>query len=169
MDTNELAKFTITGLEETETGWRLHGEFNHLEGVHKGGGWLFVPWTDAAWEGHEVLGEELETLDRATFADLAQVRHHRNVVVLDVRRHAEWQEGHIDGAVNIPLHELLGRVAEVPAGEVWVHCAGGYRASIAASILATQGNRVVAVDDSFEEQTKLVGLPLVTADESSAA
>lgn len=66
MDTNELAKFTITGLEETETGWRLHGEFNHLEGVHKGGGWLFVPWTDAAWEGHEVLGEELETLDRAT-------------------------------------------------------------------------------------------------------
>ena len=111
----------------------------------------------------------LETLDRATFADLAQVRHHRNVVVLDVRRHAEWHEGHIDGAVNIPLHELLGRVAEVPAGEVWVHCAGGYRASIAASILATRGNWVVAVDDSFEEQAKLVGLPLVTADESSAA
>jgi len=104
----------------------------------------------------------LETLDRATFADLTQVLHHRNVVVLDVRREAEWREGHIDGAVNIPLHELLGRVDEVPAGEVWVHCAGGYRASIAASILAAQGSRVVAVDDSFGVQAKLVGLPLVS-------
>ena len=48
----------------------------------------------------------------------------------------EYDESHLEGAVSIPLHELLGRLGEVPAGEVWVHCAGGYRASIAASILA---------------------------------
>ncbi len=36
---------------------------------------------------------------------------------------AEWAQSHIDGAVHIPLHELLGRLDEVPAGEVWVHCA----------------------------------------------
>ena len=66
MNVTELPQFTITTTEATETGWRLHGEFNHLEGVHKGGGWLFVPWTDATWDGHEVFGEELETLDRAT-------------------------------------------------------------------------------------------------------
>lgn len=52
----------------------------------------------------------LETLERATFADLAQVRHHRRVAILDVRRVGEWRESHIDGAVNIPIHELLGRV-----------------------------------------------------------
>jgi rhodanese-related sulfurtransferase len=51
--------------------------------------------------------------------------------------------------VNIPLHELPRRVAEVPAGEVWVHCAGGYRASIAASVLAAAGCHLVSVDDSF--------------------
>ena len=56
----------------------------------------------------------------------------------------------IDGAVNIPLHELPGRLDEVPAGEVWVHCAGGYRASVAASLLDAAGRRLVAVDDSFD-------------------
>jgi len=104
----------------------------------------------------------LEMLDRATFADLAQVRHHRRVAILDVRRLGEWRESHIDGAVNIPIHELLGRVAEVPGGEVWVHCAAGYRASIASSILAARGVQVVSVDDSFAEQAAASGLPLVT-------
>ena len=52
----------------------------------------------------------------ATFADLAQVRHHREVVVLDVRRADEHDAARIDGAVNIPLHELPGRVDEVPDG-----------------------------------------------------
>jgi hydroxyacylglutathione hydrolase len=104
----------------------------------------------------------LETLERATFADLAQVRHHRPVAILDVRRVGEWRESHIEGAVNIPIHELLGRVAEVPAGEVWVHCAAGYRASIVSSILAARGVQVVPVDDSYAEQAAASGLPLVT-------
>jgi hydroxyacylglutathione hydrolase len=88
-------------------------------------------------------------LPRATFADLAQVRHHRTVVVLDVRRRLEWADGHLDGAVHIPLQDLIGRLEEVPDGEVWVHCAAGYRASIAASILAAAGRRVVTVDDAY--------------------
>jgi rhodanese-related sulfurtransferase len=94
---------------------------------------------------------ELSTTPRATFADLVQVRHHRQVVVLDVRRGLEWAQSHLDGALHIPLHELLRRVDEVPDGEVWVHCAAGYRASIAASILAAVRRRVVAVDDDFDQ------------------
>lgn len=95
-------------------------------------------------------GFELETLPQATFADLAQVRHHRPVVVLDVRRDLEWAQAHLNGAVHIPLHELMRRLDDVPEGEVWVHCAAGYRASIAASILAAAGRRVVSVDDDFD-------------------
>ncbi len=91
----------------------------------------------------------LRTVERGTFADLAHVRHHRHVAVLDVRRNLEWAESHIDGAVHIPLHELQGRVDEVPAGELWVHCAAGYRASIAASILLAGGHPVIAVDDDY--------------------
>ncbi|MDP2773609.1 MAG: rhodanese-like domain-containing protein, partial [Nocardioides sp.] len=102
----------------------------------------------------------LSSFATATFADLAQVRHHREVVVLDVRRVEEYDAARIDGAVNIPLHELWGRVADLPAGEVWVHCEAGYRASIAASMLDAAGRSVVAVDDSFAN-SETVGLPLV--------
>ncbi|WP_404386468.1 MBL fold metallo-hydrolase [Knoellia locipacati] len=110
-------------------------------------------WTDG----------DLGRFDRAVFADLSQVRHHRAVAVLDVRRASEYDAGHIEGAVNIPLHELLSRTDEVPSGEVWVHCAGGYRASIAASVLAARGVNVVAVDDSFDEGAAPAGLPIATA------
>ena len=88
------------------------------------------------------------------------MRHHREVVVLDVRRSEEHEAARIAGAVNIPLHELTRRVGEVPAGEVWVHCAGGYRASVAASVLDAAGRTPVAVDDSFDNAEK-VGLHLV--------
>jgi hydroxyacylglutathione hydrolase len=94
---------------------------------------------------------ERGTLPRATFADLVQVRHHRPIVVLDVRRNLEWAQGHLDGATHIPLHELRHHLNDIPDGEVWVHCAAGYRASIAASILAAAGRRTVAVDDDFDQ------------------
>jgi hydroxyacylglutathione hydrolase len=97
------------------------------------------------WTGDRPLG----TTVRATFAELAQVRHHRPVVVLDTRRRLEWQEAHLAGAVHIPLHDLPARLGEIPEGEIWVHCAAGYRASAAASLLAAAGRRVVHVDDEF--------------------
>ncbi|MEU8973387.1 MBL fold metallo-hydrolase [Streptomyces monashensis] len=86
---------------------------------------------------------------RATFADLAR-RSRDGVVVLDVRRDSERAGGFISGSVHIPVHTLRERLGEVPAGQVWVHCAGGMRAAIAASLLDAQGRSVVAVDDSFD-------------------
>jgi hydroxyacylglutathione hydrolase len=98
-----------------------------------------------AWVG----GAPLRSYPRATFADLARVCHHRHVVVLDVRRNLEYADSRLDGAIHIPLHELADRLGEVPDGEIWVHCAAGYRASIAASILAAAGHRVVHIDDDY--------------------
>ena len=106
-------------------------------------------------------GHEVASYPTATFADLAQVRHHREVAVLDVRRTDEYADGHVEGAVNIPIHEIPARLSEVPQGEVWVHCAGGYRASVAASFVATTGRRVVAIDEAFDAAEN-VGLPLAT-------
>ncbi len=102
----------------------------------------------------------LASFRTGTFADLEQVRRHRPVVVLDVRRADEHDKARIKGAVNIPIHVLPQRVEDVPEGELWVHCASGYRASIAASILDAAGRRLVAIDDSFENAEK-VGLHLV--------
>jgi glyoxylase-like metal-dependent hydrolase (beta-lactamase superfamily II)/rhodanese-related sulfurtransferase len=82
--------------------------------------------------------------------------------VLDVRRRLEWEESHIAGAVHIPMHELPGRLAEMPPGEVWVHCESGYRSTVAASMLAARGRRVVGVNDDFANAAA-AGLPLEPA------
>ncbi len=96
-------------------------------------------------------GEKLASFPRARFADLAGVRERgEDVVVLDVRRDSERAAGHVEGAVHIPIHELHGRLDEVPSGTVWVHCASGMRAAIAASLLDAAGREVVAVDDGFD-------------------
>ena len=90
------------------------------------------------WAGDQPLG----TLRLVKFGDLAAAseaaaarpatgRTGSRPVVLDVRRRLEWDEGHIAGAVHIPFSELPGRLGEVPAGEVWVHCHSGYRAMVA--------------------------------------
>ena len=110
----------------------------------------------------------LGTLQRATFADLAQVRHHRPVAILDVRRNLEWAESHIDGAIHVPLHELLDRLHEVPAGELWLHCGAGYRASIASSILLTRGHHVILIDEDYE-QAATAGLPQITGSQMTGS
>lgn len=117
---------------------------------------------------HEWATGALGSFPTATFAELAQVRHHREVVVLDVRRRDEHSSSAIEGSVNVPIHELPERVGDVPAGEVWVHCAGGYRASIAASLLDAAGRSVVAVDDGFDRAGD-AGLPLVGPDTEANA
>lgn len=61
-------------------------------------------------------------------------------LVIDVRNPREWATKHIDGSVNVPLNHLRERIAEIPRDRrLAVHCAGGYRSSIAASILHQSG------------------------------
>jgi rhodanese-related sulfurtransferase len=79
--------------------------------------------------------------------------------VLDVRRVDEYEESHIPGAVNIPLHELLTRMDEVPAGRLWVHCGSGYRSGVAASLLERAGKDPVHIDALFDEAAQ-DGVPL---------
>ncbi len=105
-------------------------------------------------------GQALRSFPVADFATLAAVRHHRPVVILDVRRNSEWTQGHIDGAVHVPLHDLPGHIGGLPGGEIWVHCQGGYRASVAASFLDAKDRVVVAVDDDFDRAAG-AGLPVV--------
>lgn len=61
-------------------------------------------------------------------------------LVLDIRSPREWAAKHIEGSVNVPLNHLQERIAEIPRDRrIAVHCAGGYRSSIAASILYREG------------------------------
>ncbi|GGQ60865.1 MBL fold metallo-hydrolase [Couchioplanes azureus] len=94
---------------------------------------------------------------RATFADLAASEPD---AILDVRADAEWRAGHLAGAVHIPLPELTTRLTELGEGTIWVHCAAGYRAAAAASMLTRAGRRTVAVDDDWANAAA-AGLPIV--------
>ena len=62
------------------------------------------------------------------------------LTVIDVRTAREWQEGHIAGAMHIPIGELTGRTGDVPrTGPVATICEGGYRSTLAASLLSRAG------------------------------
>lgn len=83
------------------------------------------------------------------FGGLARVKAQRQLAVLDVRRDDEWRDGHIVGALHVPLPDLEDRLDELPAEQLWVHCASGFRAAIAASLLDRARRDVVLVDDEF--------------------
>ncbi|HVA44493.1 MAG TPA: MBL fold metallo-hydrolase [Acidimicrobiales bacterium] len=89
----------------------------------------------------------------------AALEQHRPLTLLDTRRDDEWEDGHIEGATHIHLADLEARMDDVPDGPVWVHCASGYRASIAASLLARAGKEPVLIDDNWDRADQ-VGLPI---------
>jgi hydroxyacylglutathione hydrolase len=99
----------------------------------------------------ELAGEEgLRAYPVRDFTDLAQALGRGPVHVVDARRHDERAAGAVTGSLHIPLHELADRSGELPDGELWVHCASGYRASVAAAMLDRLGHRVVLVDDAYD-------------------
>jgi hydroxyacylglutathione hydrolase len=77
----------------------------------------------------------------------------RDLAIVDVRSDGEWRRGHVDGAMHIPLPELAGRAAELPAGKtVATICEGGTRSGLAASILERAGlDRIVNVTGGMSE------------------
>jgi rhodanese-related sulfurtransferase/glyoxylase-like metal-dependent hydrolase (beta-lactamase superfamily II) len=90
--------------------------------------------------------ELLERIERITAGSLAeQLASSSPPLVVDVRTPSEWEEGHIDAALNLPLSQLPERRGELPGKRpLVVHCASGYRASIATSLLRQEGIRDVS-------------------------
>jgi len=101
-------------------------------------------------------GVELRSFPVADFAEVAATD---GAQILDVRREDERAGGYLTGSVHIPLDSLQDRLADVPDGQVWVHCASGFRASIAASILDRADHAVVHIDDDYDNAEK-AGLPI---------
>lgn len=104
--------------------------YDNTLGYLKGG---FAAWKKA--------GREVETLGRITVADLEKaVKEGQAPLVIDVRKKSEFDSEHLIDAVNIPLNEINRHLAEIPRNKPFVlHCQGGYRSMIAASILKQRG------------------------------
>lgn len=101
-------------------------------------------------------GERLRSYRVASFEELADALGKDGVAVVDVRQPHEFAGGHVRDAVNVALHELPDRIGELPEDrELWIHCASGYRASIAAALLDREGRRVVLIDDNYDNAEKL--------------
>ena len=84
------------------------------------------------------------------------------MVVIDVRRETEFADGHVKDAVNLPLNEMTDPASMANIDDehnLYVHCAGGYRSVIAASLLKRQGlhnlRNVLGGWGSIKEQEKI--------------
>jgi len=106
--------------------------FDKLAGCLKGG---FDAW--------KKTGEEIDMIIDIEPDELAMdLPFDENILVLDVRKQSEFAEGHIDGAINIPLSTMTdpGIMANISENDnVYVHCSAGYRSVIASSLLKRQG------------------------------
>jgi rhodanese-related sulfurtransferase len=83
------------------------------------------------------------------------------LAVLDVREQVEFDHGHIDGAVHVPLGELTARVADVPDGQVLVVCKVGGRSARAVGWLVQQGRDAVNLDGGMLDWAD-AGRPMVS-------
>ena len=83
-------------------------------------------------------------------------KHTENPIIIDVRKKSEFDSEHVVNAINLPLNQLNQRFAEIPAIQSFIlHCAGGYRSMIAASILKSRGyNNFVDVEGGMTEILK---------------
>ena len=104
--------------------------FDHVKGFLRGGMEALADRPDLVWP--------TERLSASLVAE--ELAGANPPLVLDIRNPREWAAKHIHGSVNIPLNHLQERIGEVPRDRpIAVHCAGGYRSSIAASILHQYG------------------------------
>jgi glyoxylase-like metal-dependent hydrolase (beta-lactamase superfamily II)/rhodanese-related sulfurtransferase len=106
--------------------------FDKMEGCLQGG---FDAWLQAGETIDMIIDVEADEL-------IMDIPHDPNLVVLDVRRETEFADGHLADAVNLPLQEMtdLAKISQFEEQhQLYVHCAGGYRSVIAASLLKRQG------------------------------
>jgi rhodanese-related sulfurtransferase len=123
---------TAAGQEE-ETIVRLaRVGFDKVEGYLEGG-----------YEAWQAAGEKIDLIISVDPDELAMdIPHDPNLVVVDVRKPAEYADGHIKNAINITLGEMTdpGTLADLDDHmNLYVHCQGGYRSVIACSIMKREG------------------------------
>lgn len=118
--------------DEEETVTRLSRVgFDNILGFLDGG---FKAWADS--------GREMDTVNRISAWQFEKEIRGKEITVIDVRKESEYQAEHVDGAYNRPLAYLNQWIISMDSEEhFYLHCAGGYRSMMAASILQARGYR----------------------------
>jgi hydroxyacylglutathione hydrolase len=113
---------------------------------------------DGGMDAWRTSGRDLSTFETVDVEDMAQwILSAEPMTVVDVRDEHEWCAGHVPGAVHIYVPDVPGRAHEIPGeAPVAVHCASGYRAGIAASLLEQAGlKRVIHVNGEYSDWDRL--------------
>ncbi|MFN4197742.1 MAG: MBL fold metallo-hydrolase [Flavobacterium sp.] len=125
----EILLVTYPGKEEESIIRLSRVGYDHAIGYLEGG---FDSWKDS--------GRETDVVERLTAAEFEQQQNRHPLPVIDVRKTSEFNSEHLTDALNIPLNELSARMEEFPKDRPFIlHCAGGYRSMIAASMLKQRG------------------------------
>ena len=114
--------------------------FDNTLGYLKGG---FEAWKKTANEYDTV-----SSIKAITFKEILEVT---DVPVFDVRKENEFASEHVLNAINTPLDAINNHLPEFPTNELfYIHCAGGYRSMIAASILKNRGiHNFINIEEGF--------------------
>lgn len=140
-DVNQPLLLVTPEGKETETITRLaRVGFDFSLGYLKGG---INAWKEAGYETDSVKSISPETFAEGLAND--------SKIVVDSRKPGEFSNGHVVDAINIPLDFVNEQLAEVPKEEeFYLHCAGGYRSVIMASILKARGyHNMINVEKGF--------------------
>jgi len=127
-----IALVTEPGKEEESVIRLSRVGFDKIQGYLKGG---FESWQQAGEPVDMIIDVEADEL-------VMDLPHDPNLVVVDVRRETEFADGHIADAQNLPLNEMndvLNLSHFEDNQNLYIHCAGGYRSVIAASLLKREG------------------------------
>ena len=121
-----------------------------------------IGYLEGGFEAWKKAGEEVDTVSEVTPEELAKLYKDKDINILDVRKESEYDAQHVVNAQNFPLDFINKNMSEVNRDKkYYVHCAGGYRSMIAASILKSRGfDKLVNIKGGFTELEELKQIPL---------
>ncbi len=99
-----------------------------------------IGYLDGGFETWKNAGKEIDEIKRISPETFAQL-YNKNAKIIDVRKYSEYAAQHIDEAYNKPLDFIADWAGDIDDEHFFLHCAGGYRSMIAASILNARGVR----------------------------
>jgi hydroxyacylglutathione hydrolase len=120
-------------------------------------------YVDGGFEAWKAAGEETDLIINIEADELAMdIPFDDKLVILDVRKPAEFAEGHVKDALNIPVNDLTDplNIASLEEDQnIYVHCQGGYRSMIATSLLKREGihnlRNIVGGFNKIKEEPKI--------------
>lgn len=121
-----------------------------------------IGYLEGGIEAWKMADEEVDIMDQIAPTAFAHLYKEQSINLLDARRISEFDTQHIEGAVNFPLDFINKNLGQLNRNDqYYIHCAGGYRSVIAASILKARGfEHIVNIMGGFKALQETALLPM---------